>query len=95
MRPYFAKMDDLGKPLRPAQRERMKENIAAIEAVMKSVDAEEERIKNVGIPVDLVHKRGEMTVWERIEYLVDPGTFRPLAHDLRPRERRVGEHGGG
>ena len=50
MRPYFAKMDDLGKPLRPAQRERMKENIAAIEEVMKAVDAEEERIKNVGIP---------------------------------------------
>ena len=82
MRPYFAKMDDLGKPLRPAQRERMQANIAAIEEVMKEVDAEEERIKNVGIPVELVHKRGEMTVWERIEYLVDPGTFWPAAYDL-------------
>ena len=47
MRPYFAKMDDLGKPLRPAQRERMQSNIAAIEEVMKAVEAEEERIKNV------------------------------------------------
>ena len=31
MRPYFEKMDDLGKPLRPAQKERMKANIAQIE----------------------------------------------------------------
>ena len=41
MRPYFAKMDDLGKPLRPAQMERMKENAAQAEAVMKEIDAED------------------------------------------------------
>ena len=93
MRPYFAKMDDLGKPLRPAQQERMKENIAAIEEVMKAVEAEEERIRNVGIPVDLVHKRGEMTVWERIEYLVDPGTFRPLHTIYDPESEESGSTG--
>ena len=49
---------------------------------MKEIDAEEERIKNVGIPADLVHKRGEMTVWERIEYLVRSGDLPAAAHDL-------------
>ena len=40
MRPYFARMDDIGKPLRPAQRERMAENAVQAEAVMKKIDAE-------------------------------------------------------
>ena len=67
MRPYFAKMDDIGKPLRPAQIQRMKANVEQAEAIMKEIDAEVDRIKNFGIPADVVHKRGEMTVWERIE----------------------------
>jgi len=49
MRPYFAKMDDIGKPLRPAQKERMKVNVEQIEAIMREIDAEAERIKNFGI----------------------------------------------
>ena len=95
MRPYFAKMDDLGKPLcgRPSGK-RMKENIAAIEAVMKMRwMRRRKRIKNVGIPADLVHKRGEMTVWERIEYLVDPGTFRPLHTIYDPESEESGSTG--
>ena len=93
MRPYFEKMDDLGKPLRPAQRERMKENIAQIEEVMAAVAAEAARIRNVGIPVEVVHKRGEMTVWERIEYLVDPGTFCPLHTLFDPESEESGSTG--
>ncbi len=93
MRPYFEKMDDLGKPLRPAQRERMKENIAQIEEVMAAAAAEAERIRNVGIPVEVVHKRGEMTVWERIEYLVDPGTFCPLHTLFDPESEESGSTG--
>ena len=93
MRPYFEKMDDLGKPLRPAQRERMKENIAQIEEVMAAAAAEAERIRNVGIPVEVVHKRGEMTVWERIEYLVDPGTFCPLHTLFDPENEESGSTG--
>jgi glutaconyl-CoA decarboxylase len=93
MRPYFKKMDDLGKPLRPAQRERMKENIARIEEVMATVEAEAERIRNVGIPLEVVHKRGEMSVWERIEYLVDPGTFCPLHTIFDPENEESGSTG--
>ena len=93
MRPYFEKMDDLGKPLRPAQVKRMEENITQIEEVMKGVDAEVERIKNVGIPVEKVHKRGQLTVWERIEYIVDPGTFSPLHTIFDPGHEESGSTG--
>ena len=93
MKPYFAKMDDIGKPLRPAQIERMQANVAQAEAVMKEIDAEVERIKNFGIPAEKVHERGEMTVWDRIEYVVDPGTFCPLHTIFDPENEESGSTG--
>ena len=93
MKPYFAKMDDIGKPLRPAQLERMKANVAQAESVMKEIDAEVERIKNFGIPAEKVHERGEMTVWDRIEYIVDPGTFCPLHTIFDPENEESGSTG--
>lgn len=93
MRPYFARMDDIGKPLRPAQRERMAENALQAELIMKEIDAEVERIKNYGIPAAKVHERGEMTVWDRIEYIVDPGTFCPLHTIFDPDSEESGSTG--
>jgi glutaconyl-CoA decarboxylase len=93
MKPYFAKMDDIGKPLRPAQIERMRENAAQAESVMKEVDAEVERIKAFGIPAEKIHERGEMTVWDRIEYVVDPGTFCPLHTIFDPENEESGSTG--
>src|SRR3990170_8543800 len=93
MRQYFEKMDDLGKPLKPAQVERMKENRAQIEEVMKTIDAEVERVKNAGMPAETVRKRGQMTVWDRIEYLVDPGTFCPLHTLYNPTDNEEGMTG--
>ncbi len=39
---------------------------------MQTIDAEVKRIKNVGVPLSKLNERGEMSVWQRIEYLVDP-----------------------
>jgi glutaconyl-CoA decarboxylase len=93
MKSYFTKMDDIGKPLRPAQIERMQANVAQAESVMKEIDAEVERIKNYGIPAEKVHERGEMTVWDRIEYIVDPGTFCPLHTIFDPENEESGSTG--
>jgi len=93
MRPYFERMDDIGKPLRPAQFERMQVNVVQAEAVMKKIDAEVERIKNVGIPAEKIRERGEMTVWDRIEYVVDPGTFCPLHTIFDPENEESGSTG--
>lgn len=93
MKQYFEKMDDLGKPLKPAQIERMKENRAQIEAVMQALDAETERVKNAGIPAEKIRSRGQMTVWDRIEYLVDPGTFCPLHTLYNPLDNEEGMTG--
>ena len=79
MRQYFEKMKELGKALRQSQIDGMKENVERAAAIMQEIDAEIDRIKNnVGVPTEEIHKRGEMTVWERIDYVVDPGMFFPL-----------------
>jgi glutaconyl-CoA decarboxylase len=93
MRQYFEKMDDLGKPLKPVQAEQMEENRKSLEKIMQEVDAEFERVKNAGIPAERIRERGQMTVWDRIEYLVDPGTFRPLHTLYNPMENEEGMTG--
>ena len=93
MKPYFEKMDPLGKALSPKQMEAMKDNITQAEALMKQIDAEQERIKNFGVPLQSMHERGEMSVWERINYLVDPGTFCPLHSIFDPENEESGSTG--
>ncbi len=93
MRQYFEKMDDLGKPMKPAQIERMKDNVAQIEAVYADVAAAVDKAKNAGVPAEDVHKKGDMTVWERIEYIVDPGTFCPLHTLYNPAGNKEGVTG--
>jgi glutaconyl-CoA decarboxylase subunit alpha len=78
MRQYFEKMTPFGKPLTDKQKEAAQENIAQIEEVEKDVAKAVDAVKNAGISADIIHKRGQMTVWDRIEYLIDPGTWCPL-----------------
>lgn len=93
MRQYFETMDPLGKPLTPAGQEEMAGNREQVAAVVKELAAEVSRVKNAGLPAAKIHERGEMTVWDRIEYLVDPGSFRPLHTLYNPRQNEEGTTG--
>ncbi|HUN56303.1 MAG TPA: carboxyl transferase domain-containing protein [Smithella sp.] len=93
MRQYFEKMDPLGGPLTARQIEDMRQSRAKLEEIMREIDAEAERIKNVGTPLQSLHERGEMSVWERIDYLVDPGTFCPLHTIFDPGNEESGSTG--
>ena len=93
MRPYFEKMDALGKPLKQADVEEMAENRDQIAAVLEELRAEVSRAENAGLPAEKIHARGEMTIWDRIEYLVDPGTFCPLHTLYNPRDTEEGVTG--
>jgi len=48
VKPYFEKMDPLGKELSPKQIKEMKDNLQLIEEVMKRVESEAQRIQNYG-----------------------------------------------
>jgi glutaconyl-CoA decarboxylase len=93
MRQYFEQMDALGKPLKPAEVEEMADNRERIAAVLEDLDAEIARVKAAGLPASRLRERGEMTVWDRIEYLVDPGTFAPLHTLYNPRQNEEGTTG--
>jgi glutaconyl-CoA decarboxylase len=93
MKQYFEKMDPLGKALSPEQIDNMKDNIEQAEEIMRELDAEVERIKKVGVPLEKMHERDEMSVWERIDYLVDAGTFCPLHTIFDPANEESGSTG--
>ena len=81
MRHYFEKMTPIGRELGESEREQGATNAVEIATVQKEVAQAIEKRKETGIPIERVHKRGEKTAWERIELLVEPGTFLPL-HSL-------------
>ncbi len=78
MRPYFEKMKEFGSPLKPGFVKSREKNVQQIREVEEEIDRAVERVKTVGIPAEEINKRGQWTVWQRLEYLVDPGTWTPL-----------------
>jgi len=78
MRPYFEKMAPIGRPIGEKERKEGEANALDIARVDREiVDAAAARRRR-GITEEKIHRRGEKTAWERIETLVDPGTFLPL-----------------
>ena len=93
MRPYFEKMTEFGKALSEKQKTRMEENLGQIKEVEKSIAEATEKVKNAGLSAERINKRGEMTVYQRIEYLLDPGTWCPLHTLFDPMDEESGTTG--
>lgn len=77
-------MPDFGRGLSDGQKKSNKENIIQIKEVENQVKAEVEKVKNAGMSTEKINDRGEMTVWQRLAYLVDPGTWCPLHTIFNP-----------
>ncbi len=86
MRQYFEKMAEFGKELNKGQLLSSKKNVEQIKEVEAGIDAEIEKVKNAGLPTEKINSRGAMTVWQRLEYLVDPGTWTPLHTIFNPED---------
>ncbi|NPA24570.1 MAG: glutaconyl-CoA decarboxylase subunit alpha [Deltaproteobacteria bacterium] len=93
MKQYFAEMPLFGKPLKDKQKEKAAESAAQIKKVEEQYAAEVERVKNAGLPAERINQRGEMTAWQRLEYLLDPGTFLPMNTIFDPNETEEGTTG--
>jgi glutaconyl-CoA decarboxylase len=93
MRQYFQKMSPVGRALRENEREREKENAVEISKVEAEIADAFEKRKLTGIPAEKIHKRGGKTAWERIDLLVDPGTFLPLNSLYDPEFNQEGTTG--
>lgn len=78
MRPYFEKMVEFGRELNVGQIKSTDENVKKIQEVEAEVKAAVEKVIKAGFPEEKINERGQMTVFQRLRYLVDPGTWCPL-----------------
>ncbi len=90
MRPYFEKMADFGRELKKGALKRTEENLAQLKAVEAEVAQAVENVKKAGFPTEKINARGQMTVWQRLEYLVEPGTWCPLHTLFNPLDNEEG-----
>ena len=90
MRPYFEKMTDFGTDLSPGQIKSNQENVKKIKDVEEEIRKEVEKVKTVGLPEEKINARGQMTIWQRLRYLVDPGTWCPLHTLYNPEDNAEG-----
>ena len=88
MRPYFQKMQDWGKPVKVNEK-----NAEEIKKVEAEIAALVEKNKNAGLAKEVLNKRGEWTVHQRLEYIVDPGTWAPLHILYDPMQEESGTTG--
>jgi glutaconyl-CoA decarboxylase len=93
MHQYFAEMPRFGKELTDNQKQRAAESVAQIKEVEATVMAAVDRVKAAGLTAERLHGRGEMTAWERLDYLVDPDTFMPLNTLYNPQFNEEGTTG--
>ncbi len=90
MKPYFEKMTSFGRELNEGQIKSTEENVRLIKDVETQIQEAVEKVKNAGFPKEKINARGQMTVWQRIDYLIDPGTWCPLHTLFNPEENAEG-----
>ena len=83
---YFQTMPQVGKPLKA----RNEENEQQILAVEKELYEAAVAAIQAGKADDAVNKSGELTAMQRLEYLVDPGTWCPLNSLYNPQHNSHG-----
>jgi len=90
VKPYFEKMDSFGKTLKPGRVKRAAASADELHAVEAAIDAAVTEVHEAGFPTEKINNRGWMTVYQRLEYLVDAGTWHPLHTLYNPLENVEG-----
>src|SRR3974377_469630 len=90
MRPYFETMPSFGKELKENRITRTQESRVKLETVEAEIAALRKAHQEIGIPAAEINKRCSLRVWQRIEYLVDKGTFLPLHSLYNPQNNEEG-----
>ena len=93
MRPYFEKMTEIGKALSKVKIKNTEDNLAKVKEVENEIAEAVEKVKNAGLPAKKINDRGQLTVWQRLEYLLDPGTWIPLHTLFNPTDNEEGSTG--
>jgi glutaconyl-CoA decarboxylase len=78
MKPYFEKMIEFGQALKKGRIKSTQENLDSLKKIEEEVAHEVNEVKLAGFPEEKINARGQMTIWQRLEYLVDSDTWCPL-----------------
>ncbi len=89
MKSYFEKMPSFGRALAEQNKDDI-ENIRNIFEVEDRIVQEIEKAKNAGFPTEKINARGQMTLWQRLDYLLDEGTWCPLHMLYNPEDNVEG-----
>jgi len=90
MRPYFQNMKPFGRELNEGERLSTEENTKKVREVEAEFKAAFEKTEQVGLPEEKINARGQLTVFQRLNYLLDPGTWRPLHTLYNPGDNAEG-----
>ncbi len=88
MHRYFKNMDTLGKPLKDKVRERNQDNADLLHQQENDIRAAKEKTKQYGLPEEKINSRGQLTIWQRLEILIDKGSWRPLHTLYNPADNK-------
>ena len=90
MKPYFEHMNEFGKELKAGRIKRSAGSLAQLQETESAIAAKRQKVEEAGFPTEKINARGWMTVWQRIEYLVDAGSWRPLHSLYNPLDNAEG-----
>jgi glutaconyl-CoA decarboxylase subunit alpha len=90
MHRYFKNMPTLGRAMSAGQKKSSEENIARIKDGEAAVAQEAEKVKRAGFPAEKINARGQLTVFQRLDYLVDADTWCPLHTLYNPEDNEEG-----
>lgn len=89
LHPYFQEMPSIGSELPRT----LKKNIEELKEQEEIVAKEVQRVKEAGKSTEKMNEKGEWTAWQRLEYLVEPGTWCPLHTIYDPNFNEEGNTG--
>jgi len=87
-------MSPFGKHLTPSFIKQTERSAESIKRVEEEINKTAERVRLAGLPQEILNeKRGEWTVYQRLQYLLDPETWQPLHSLFNPMDEESGTTG--
>ncbi len=90
MKSYFENMQRFGKQLKSGRIKRAAASIEQLKQVEADIAQCRKDIEQAGFSTEQINQRGTMTVWQRLEHLIDPGSWRPLHSLYNPSDNANG-----